>query len=179
MESHTLPRTDRVDNPGPVGVRILEPPLGDYAERVRFSWPDVREMVLTGRAADTSLDRFFVGEVGAEFAGSMMYAAPTDTRDVAALEFVWTEPQHRRNGVATELLRAALADFRAGGGIAMYLCTTNPHAYALYAAAGGRYRPNRLAGRRSRRNRTGSCHRRCFQHWTMWSWSVAPTSCRP
>lgn len=138
MEPHTLGGTDHANNREPVCVRMLEPPLGDYAERVRFSWPDVREMVLSGRAADTSVDRFFVGEVGAEFAGSMMYTAPRDTRDVATLEFVWTESPHRRKGVATELLRTALADFRAGGGIAMYLCTTNPHAYALYAAAGFR-----------------------------------------
>jgi ribosomal protein S18 acetylase RimI-like enzyme len=121
-----------------IGIRVLEPPLGDDAQRVHFSWPDVREMVVSGRAVETSLDRFFVGEVDGEFAGSMMYAAPRDTRDVAALEFVWTEPQHRRKGVATALLHAALADFRAGGGRAMYLCTTNPHAFALYAKAGFR-----------------------------------------
>ena len=117
-------------------VRVLEPPLGDLASRVRFGWSDVREMVLAGETSGTSIARFFVAEIDGAFAGSMMYFAPRDTREVAALEFVWTEPEHRRKGVATVLLDALLADFRAGGGQAIYLCTTNPHAYALYARAG-------------------------------------------
>jgi ribosomal protein S18 acetylase RimI-like enzyme len=126
---------------------VLEPPLAPADARlVRFAWPDVRQMVVEGRAAVSSLDRFFVGLRAGAPAGSLMYATPRDTRDVAVLEFVWTEPAYRRQGVATALLGAALADFRAGGGAAMYLCTTNPHAYALYDRAG--FRP--LLGDRMR-----------------------------
>jgi hypothetical protein len=36
------------------------------------------------------------------------------------------------------LLRQLLADFRAGGGVAMHLCTTNPKAFALYTSEGFR-----------------------------------------
>ena len=31
---------------------------------------------------------------------------------------------------------SSLADFQARGGVAMYLCTTNPDAFALYASEG-------------------------------------------
>jgi GNAT superfamily N-acetyltransferase len=68
----------------------------------------------------------------------MTYATPRDTRDVAVLGFVWTHEDHRRKGIARLLLRETLADFRAGGGMAMYLCTTNPNAFALYSEQGFR-----------------------------------------
>ena len=123
---------------GTLTIRVLEPPLGDDAEQIHYSWRDVRDAVVSGRLADTSLDRFFVAEVDGAFAGSMMYATPRDTRDVAVLEFVWTEPQFRRRGIARALLAYLLDDFRKGGGASMYLCTTNPHAYALYAQQGFR-----------------------------------------
>ena len=119
-------------------VRVLEPPLGEYAGRIEYWWRDVRAPLLAGGLAATSLDRFVVGEVGGAYAGSMTYAAPRDGADVAVLGMVWTREDQRRKGIARTLLQHTLADFRAGGGQAMYLCTTNPHAYALYARAGFR-----------------------------------------
>jgi GNAT superfamily N-acetyltransferase len=117
-------------------VRVLEPPLGDYEDRIEFWWRDVREPLLAGKLAETSFDRFVIGEVDGVYAGSMNYCTHRDARDVALLEMVWTHPDYRRIGIAQTLLRHTLADFRAMGGAAMYLCTTNPSAFALYASEG-------------------------------------------
>ena len=117
-------------------VRILEPPLGDYTDRIEFWWRDVREPLLAGQLAETSFDRFVIGEVDGVYAGSMNYCTHRDSREVALLEMVWTHPDYRRIGIAKCLLQHTLADFRAVGGMAMYLCTTNPSAFALYASEG-------------------------------------------
>jgi GNAT superfamily N-acetyltransferase len=120
-------------------VRVLEPPLGDYADRIEYWWRDVRAPLLAGELAETSLDRFVIGEIDGVYVGSMMYCMPRDTRDLALLEMVWTHPDVRRRGIARLLLRHALADFRAMGGLAISLCTTNPAAYAMYLKE--RFRP--------------------------------------
>ena len=130
--------THRLETGEELTVRILEPPLGDYAGRAEYWWRDVREPLLAGELADTSLDRFVIGELAGDYVASMTYAAPRDTRDVSVLEMVWTRPDQRRRGIAGALLRRTLADFRAQGGQAMYLCTTNPHAFALYRRHGFR-----------------------------------------
>jgi GNAT superfamily N-acetyltransferase len=117
-------------------VRVLEPPLGAYADQVSYGWREVREALLSGALRETSLDRFFIGEIDGTYVGSLTYATPRDTRDVAVLGFVWTQPEWRRKGIARTLLTRAQADFLAGGGMAMYLCTTNPNAFELYASCG-------------------------------------------
>lgn len=138
----TKPETSlhRLANGEMLAVRIVEPPLGSDAERVEYSWREVRSEVLTGQLADTSLDRFVIGEIAGSCVGSMMYATPRDTRDLAVLEFVWTRPDQRRKGIARTLLTRTLEDFRAGGGIAMSLCTVNPFAFDLYSKHG--FRPS-------------------------------------
>ena len=55
---------------------------------------------------------------------------------------VATEPALRRGGVATRLCRAAVEDFRAGGGQALFLGTGNPDAARVYHRLGWR----KLAG---------------------------------
>src|SRR5215203_100396 len=119
-------------------VRVLEPPLGDYADRIEFWWRDCRELLLGGKLTESSFDRFVIGEVNGVYAGSMNYCAHRDSRDVALLEMVWTHSDYRRMGIARILLQHTLADFRNFGGKAMYLCTTNSAAFALYEKAGFR-----------------------------------------
>jgi GNAT superfamily N-acetyltransferase/RimJ/RimL family protein N-acetyltransferase len=130
----------RLESGEDLTVRVLEPPLGEYADLVEYWWRDIRGPLVAGEFADTSLDRFVVGELAGEYVGSMTYCAPRDTRDLALLEMVWTRPDQRRKGIGRTLLGHTLGDFRALGGVAMYLCTTNPHAFALYTAAG--FRPH-------------------------------------
>ncbi len=130
--------TVRLANGEVLTIRVLEPPLGDYAERIQYSWRDIREPLMAGELVDTSLDRFFIGELDGEYVGSMTYATPRRCSEVAVLGMVQTRPDQRRKGIATQLLRQTIADFRVLGGMAMYLCTTNPNAYALYYKQGFR-----------------------------------------
>ncbi len=119
-------------------VRTLEPPLGDYIPKIEYWWRDVREPLVRGELAATSIDRFVVGELDGEYVGSMTYSLPRDTRDLSVLGMVWTRPDHRRKGIGEVILSHLLEDFRAQGGVAMYLCTTNPYAYDMYHKAGFR-----------------------------------------
>jgi len=119
-------------------LKVIEPPLGEYAERVEYWWSSIRDRLLAGEFVDKSLDRFVIGEMGGEVVGSMTYATPRDTRDVAVLGMVHTVPAHRRKGIALAILQALLELFESEGGLAMHLCTVNPHAFALYRKAGFR-----------------------------------------
>ena len=138
MDPPQAPTTCRLPGGERLTVSVLEPPLGPWAERIEYWWREVRSAVLGGELAETSLDRFFVGEIDRAYVGSMCYARHRERPEVAVLEMVWTHPAHRRKGVARALLRRTLADFRALGGVAMYLCTVNPDAFALYASEGFR-----------------------------------------
>jgi GNAT superfamily N-acetyltransferase len=138
VQAENGPLTCRLRGGETLSVSVLEPPLGRWADRIEYWWRDVRAPLVAGELAATSLDRFVVGEIEGAYVGSMCYAAHRDRRDVAVLEMVWTHPVHRRKGVARALLRRALDDFRRVGGVAMYLCTVNPAAFALYASEGFR-----------------------------------------
>jgi GNAT superfamily N-acetyltransferase len=134
----SAPTTCRLTDGQTMTVTVLEPPLGRWADRVEYWWRDVRASMVAGDLAETSQDRFVLGEIEGTYAGSMCYATHRDRPEVAVLEMVWTHPAHRRKGVARALLRRVLDDFRALGGVAMYLCTVNPAAFALYASEGFR-----------------------------------------
>ena len=116
-------------------VRIMLPPLLGYAEHVTC-WADVREEILSGQLSSWLFTPYFVGEMEGEVAGSMSYFTSVDAGDVGVVEFVTTEEKHRRKGVATILLERLVSHFRARGGQALYLCTTNPAAGALYEKLG-------------------------------------------
>ena len=119
-------------------VKVMEPPIPEPYRRIDrlYWWEDLREKVLQGAYSRSSLDRFFVGEIGGEFAGCVLCIAPTDTRDVGLVSFVYTEPEHRTKGVMTQLLGALIEDFDRGGGKMIHLCTANPVAFDLYSKAG-------------------------------------------
>ena len=104
--------TVRLANGEALTLRVLEPPLGDYAERIEYWWRDIREPLVAGDLAETSLDRFIVGELQGEYVGSMTYATARQRSEVAVLGMVWTRPDQRRKGIATQLLRQTIADFR-------------------------------------------------------------------
>jgi L-amino acid N-acyltransferase YncA len=116
-------------------IRMLEPPLGEYASKVGC-WAEIREELLGGKLAPWLFTPYFVGEIDGEVAGSMSYYTPADTRDVGVVEFVQTAERYRRKGVASALLARLIEQFRAEGGQALDLCTTNPHAGALYEKHG-------------------------------------------
>ena len=134
-------------------IHMLEPPLGQYASQVGC-WTDIRDELLGGKLTPWLFTPYFVGEIEDEVAGSMSYYTPTDTRDVGVVEFVQTAERHRRKGVASALMTQLIERFQAEGGMALDLCTTNPHAGALYEkhgfwyhfGDGMRYRPPAAPG---------------------------------
>ena len=115
------------------------PPIDTFGGRVR-TWDPIRDDLFSGALAETLYTPHFVGTIEGEFAGSLGYYTPADTRDVGIVEFVATEDHHRRKGVADALMARMLADFLADGGQALHLCTTNPIAGRLYENHGFWYR---------------------------------------
>jgi GNAT superfamily N-acetyltransferase len=116
-------------------IHMLEPPLGPYASQVGC-WSDIRDELPGGKLTTWLFTPYFVGEINGEVAGSMSYYTPTDTRDVGVVEFVQTAERHRRKGIASALMARLLERFQVEGGLALDLCTTNPHAGALYEKHG-------------------------------------------
>ena len=116
-------------------VRIVDSPLGDYADKVGC-WSHLRDDLLSGRMSDTLNVRYFIAEIGGEVVGSMGCYTPSSTRDVGVVEFVETDERHRRKGIASTLLDRLIADFRSDSGKALLLCTTNPIAGSLYEKHG-------------------------------------------
>lgn len=117
-------------------IRVIEPPLGGYADKVGI-WKGIRERLSRGDFVESSIDRFFIGEVHGEVAGSMsIVGVSRDTEDVGCVEFVQTHPRHRRKGIASCISQVMLEMFKEDGGIALYLCTVNPVAYKLYRKQG-------------------------------------------
>jgi ribosomal protein S18 acetylase RimI-like enzyme len=138
--SDTMPTMSESETRLATGERlrlaIVEPPLLGPYRAVEYWWRDVRQAVIDGAWVADSRDRFIFGEIGGEVVGSMLSHAPRVAPEVACLEMVWTREDQRRKGIGAALLTALLADFHAGGGQAMFLCTTNPHAFALYEQCG-------------------------------------------
>lgn len=115
------------------------PPMDTFDGQVR-TWTQISDQLFRGDLAETLYTPHFVGTIDGEFAGSLGYYTPTDTRDVGVVQFVATQDEHRRKGVADALLARMVADFVAGGGQALFLCTTNPIAGHLYENHGFWYR---------------------------------------
>ena len=117
-------------------IKILYPPLQDYADKVAFWWGDIRSELLEGQMAQWLSTPCFVGEIEGEVAGSMFCFTPANAGDVGLVEFVHTEDKHRRKGMASALLSRLIQRFRENGGLALYLCTSNPIAGDLYEKHG-------------------------------------------
>ncbi len=77
-----------------------------------------------------------------KLAGACLMATSKGLPSVGGFGEVATRPEFRRRGIATELCRHALDDFRAGGGQALFLGTDNPDTARIYYRLGWR----KLAG---------------------------------
>lgn len=118
-----------------IAVRVVSPPMGALTDKVGC-WAHLRDDLLAGAMSDTLDVRYFVAEMHGEVVGSMGCYTPRSTRNVGLVEFVETDERHRRKGIASLLLGRLIADFRADGGRALLLCTTNPIAGSLYEKHG-------------------------------------------
>jgi GNAT superfamily N-acetyltransferase len=116
-------------------IRIVEPPLGEYAPLVGC-WSTIRDALLGGGMSESLATPYFIGELDGEVVGNMGCYLPTDTMDVGLVEFVATTEEHRQKGIASALLGALIEWFTSAGGQALNLCTTNPFAGSLYEKHG-------------------------------------------
>ncbi len=119
-------------------VVAVDPPLGSYADYAEC-WSDIREDLFAGRLASSLATPYYFGQIGGRVVGSMACFVPSKRPEIGLVEFVQTDEAHRRKGVAETLLTRLIGNFRAAGGAALYLCTTNPAAGSLYEKLGFRY----------------------------------------
>lgn len=128
----------KLNNGETMVIKVMEPPIESpyISYDGLYWWQDVRDKVFAGNYKASSLDRFFIGEIGHEFVGSVLCNSSAQTKSLGLVEFVWTEPQHRRKGIMTHLLDVLIKNFGHEGGKMLHLCTSNPAAAALYRNAG-------------------------------------------
>lgn len=99
---------------------------------------DVERAVFLGAEATTSRSTLYLQRVGTELAGTCFMMQSTTAPALAGMGEVATAPQFRGQGIAGDLCRQALADFRAAGGEAFFLGTVNPAAARIYHRLGWR-----------------------------------------
>lgn len=113
--------------------------LFDLFPLTRTPWDEEKKRRMRGELIGLSKDRFFVGEIDEEVVGNVWYTHASDSMEVATLGFVYTRPEHRRRGICTKLMEAALQDFseKAPECSAIYLNTRldNP-AHRIYEKFG-------------------------------------------
>ena len=120
-------------------VSEVDPPLGACAGKVGCWWEAVEEDLLSGAFSPWLRSPYYIGEIRGEVAGYMTCLVPARNPEVGLVEFVSTSEEHRRKGVGTALLQQLIARFEANGGLALYLCTTNPGAGRMYENCGFDY----------------------------------------
>lgn len=127
----------------PMTIRLIEPPAGEYAERLtRFlehkgdgTARDIAQRLRGDYVADC-LDRFFVGEIEDRIAAQMWYTLPRERPDFGVFGHVYTEPEQRGRGAASTLMGPLMADFLAGPGQGLFCGVGDPGAQRIYARHG-------------------------------------------
>ena len=138
---HTLGHA-RLSDGERLRIAALEPPCGCYARAIRRFLDHKGQPWLTHveRAERGEVDAlrtvYHVGLLGRRIVGNVMIVH--DGR-AGILGHVFTHPDHRRRGICTHLLRAAVDRFRAAGGLALSLGTGyESPPYWIYHGAGFR-----------------------------------------
>ena len=123
-----------------LAVEVVEPPFGELADYIAdWCWGEIRRDLVEGQLARWLSTPYFVGRVDGRPVASMGLFTRAERAEVGLVEFVRTDEAHRRRGIASILLGELIEHFCRGGGQALYLCTTNPHAGALYEKHGFAY----------------------------------------
>ena len=91
---------------------------------------------MDGRYVDHCIDRYFVGEIAGQIVGQVWYGLPRGGTGVGNFGHVYTEPSHRRKGIATELVRLTVDHFSSQADAACLLCSAGPDAAKLYQRVG-------------------------------------------
>lgn len=104
--------------------------------------PDIERAVFLGSEVAYSQSTLYVQRAGAQVAGTCFIMHSKTMPALAGFGEVATAPPFRGRGIATDLCRQAVTDFRAAGGEASFLGTVNPDAARVYHRLGWR----KLAG---------------------------------
>ena len=104
-----------------LAVKLLVPPEEGHAERLAHFLEHKGDMSrrsilqrLRGKYAASCGDRYFFGEIDGKIAGQLWYGYANSGTGIANFGHVYTEPEHRRKGIARELMKFFLEDFHAG-----------------------------------------------------------------
>ncbi len=132
-----------------IEIEILEPPIQNCAPStheqfnrssneypVHFGWEEEGRKILRGDYVAHSRDRFFVGKIDGEVAGSILLNTPRDEPDVGLTLQVLTKARHRNKGVVSHLLKTMVDVFVEEGGVMLYLPTNGPIAARAYRKVG-------------------------------------------
>ena len=92
-----MDRRVRLKSGEELAIRVIEPPLGGYADKVGC-WRDVSDDLLSGNFTPWLFTPYFVGEIGGEVVGSMSYYVHTEKRGIGVVEFVQTDERSSRQG---------------------------------------------------------------------------------
>ena len=127
----------------PLTASLVEPPQPDYATRLchflRHKAPrEFRGIAqrLQGRYAEHCLDRYFVGEMAGRIVGQVWYGLPRAGTGVGNFGHVYTDPEQRGKGIATALVRLAVADFHRQPHGRCLLCSAGAGAAPIYRQFG-------------------------------------------
>lgn len=124
----------------PIEIRELAVPQ-DGMDLVALLWhkgppwvEDIRRRI-QGEVA-CAADHFFAAFCGGRMVATAWYTLSQEDPKLGLIGHIYTWPEHRRRGISTRLVQAAMADFRERGGVVMQLFTSTPYTVPLYERLG-------------------------------------------
>jgi len=131
--------TVTLKNGDAMAVKVVTPPAAEYAERLGhflehkgdYSLRCIRQR-LRGDYAAFCVDKYFLGEIHGRIAGQIWYGYATAGTGIANFGHVYTEPEHRKKGIADELMKVFKAAFDASPVHAALCGTGTPWVARMY-----------------------------------------------
>lgn len=127
---------------------LMEPPGEAFGERLleflRHKHDDSLRAIqqrVRGQYVDHAVDRYFVGEVDGRFVGHVWYGLPRGGTGVGNFGHVYTDPEWRGEGIATELCRVLVDHFNADPEGKALLCSAGAKAGRIYRKFGFQFIP--------------------------------------
>lgn len=133
---------DQMKIPLPLAESLIDELTPFWATIFGEGLPDIERAVFLGSESTASYSTLYLQRMGEQVAGTCFMMHSRTMPALAGFGEVATAPEFRGRGIATDLCRQAVADFRADGGEACFLGTVNPVAARLYHRLGWR----KLAG---------------------------------
>ncbi|MCE5238985.1 GNAT family N-acetyltransferase [bacterium] len=134
-------------------ITMVEPPQEDVAQRLLHflehkdndSYRGIRQR-LEGMYASHCLDRYFIGEVEGRIVGHVWYGLPRGgagepTWGVGNFGHVYTEPEWRGQGIASEIVRVLVDHFNAEPQGKCLLCSASAQSGRIYRKYGFEFIP--------------------------------------